>query len=158
MAVYKILDNFYEEPTFAVIAIHSHLEDYRLAYLLNLQLQSNLKRLPVNIDFKDQTSFSLYEWEDEYQDTIWNLIANKCHPQNSTIQKGEENLFSLQNTITTHFLIPERSRIDYFLKIDNGTEANNLENIIVEINKIAHVSTAYQLNIESLKSRNNLIF
>ncbi len=157
MAVYKILDNFYE-PTFAVIAIHSHLEDYRLAYLLNLNLKSKLKRLPVNIDFEDQTSFSLYEWEDEYQDAIWNLITNKCHQQDSTVQMAKENLFSLQNTVTTHFLIPERSRIDYFLKIDNGTEVNNLDEIIFKINKIAHVSTAYQLNIKSLKSRNNLIF
>jgi hypothetical protein len=157
MAVYKILDDFYE-PTFSVIAIHSYLEDYRLAYLLNLHLQSKLKRLHVNIDFKDKTSFSVYEWEDEYQHTVWNLISNKFHTESDVIEIKGENLFSLNNTTMTHFLIPERNRIDYFLKIDNGTTVPDLKKIVAKINMIGQVSTAYHLNIESLKSRNNLIF
>lgn len=156
MAVYKILDDFYE-PTFAIIAIHSYLEDYRLAYFLNLHLRSKLKRSSDNIDFKDSTSFSLFEWEDKYQDTIWNLLANKCHVEYEMIEM-EGSLFERNRTTVTRFLIPERSKVDYFLKIDNGSEFTCIKSTLSKINHIKEVSTAYSIDIDSLKSRNNLIF
>ncbi|WP_340199436.1 IPExxxVDY family protein [Ascidiimonas sp. W6] len=156
MAVYKILDDFYE-PTFAIIAIHSYLEDYKLAYFLNLHLRSKLKRLSFNIDFKDTTSFSLYEWEDKYQDTVWNLISNKSH-MDYEISEEVISLFNSNYRTLTRFLIPERSKVDFFLKIDNGLEVNGLKKIVDKINQITAVSTAYSINIEALKSRNNLIF
>lgn len=157
MAVYKILDNFFE-PTFAVIAIHSYLEDYRLAYLLNLNLRSKLNRLPFNIDFKDKTSFSLYEWEDKDNDAVWNLISNKSNANNQMAETVSENLFNLKDTPVMRFLIPERNKVDYFLKIDNGSEIIGIDKTLVHINQIEQISTAYKLDIESLKSRNNLIF
>ena len=35
MAIYKLLDDFYEH-SYTLIAIHGSLDDYRLAYFLNL--------------------------------------------------------------------------------------------------------------------------
>ncbi|XLS29068.1 IPExxxVDY family protein [Flavobacteriaceae bacterium M23B6Z8] len=156
MAVYKILDDFYE-PTFAVIAIHSYLEDYRLAYFLNLHLRSKLKRSSFNIDFNDNTSFSLFEWEDTYQDTVWNLLGNKCHVAYE-IREIEGSLFDRDHTTMTRFLIPERNKVDYFLKIDNGAEFTCIKSTLSKINAIKEISTAYSINIDTLKSRNNLIF
>jgi hypothetical protein len=52
MAVHKlILDDVFDESVFTLIAIHSTIEDYRLAYLLNRFLGINLVRFEFDLDF-----------------------------------------------------------------------------------------------------------
>jgi len=79
MALHKLLvDDFYD-TSFALLAIHCRLEDYRLAYLLNKQLGLNLKRKPQDLDYKYfAASYSIYEWDDITLDTTWNLVSNIC--------------------------------------------------------------------------------
>ena len=66
MAFHKLLvDDFYD-TSFALIAIHCRLEDYRLAYLLNKHLKLNLKRREHDLDYNYfDASFAIFEWQNE---------------------------------------------------------------------------------------------
>ena len=43
MAVYKLLDDDFDNDDYLLLAIHCAIDDYRLAYLLNQYLYINLK-------------------------------------------------------------------------------------------------------------------
>lgn len=155
MAVHRILDDLYQ-PTFSLIAIHSYLEDYHLAYFLNQTLKSQLKKASYTIDFDNEISYNVFEWDDVYQDTLWNLITNTATAQVPAMQI--ENLFDGEESTATHYLIPELKNVDYFLKIDNGAVFTELENTVKAIHEIPKITTAYAVQADKLKSKNNLIF
>lgn len=156
MAIHKILDDYYYDPTYSLIAIHSYLEDYRLAYFLNQHLKTKFKKANYCIDFNDDASYGVFEWDDIYQDTMWNLISNIAIVQ--LPPKPSTNLFENSESTVTYHLIPEYKNIDYFLKIDNGAIFKDTDLILKSINTIAQITTAYQLDLNKLKSKNNLIF
>ncbi|MEL6918168.1 MAG: IPExxxVDY family protein [Bacteroidota bacterium] len=62
MAVHKISEDFYED-SFALIAVHSSMEDYAMAYTINLHLKCNLQRSRTDLDVSRQTSFPIFEWK-----------------------------------------------------------------------------------------------
>ena len=157
MAVYKLLDDFYE-PTYSLIAIHSYLEDYRLAYYLNLHLKSSFKRLPYNLDFENDSSFSVYQWEDHYEDITWHLITNKCRTEQRTQKTVNSGLFGETAASVTTFLVPEYKKADFLLKVDCDDTHKSLEKTLHGILRIPHITTAYSIDPNQLKSKNNLIF
>jgi hypothetical protein len=55
-------------------------------------------------------------------------------------------------------LIPEFKKVDYFLKIENGEVNIDVSKITNCIKKIERVSTVYAVEVEKIKSKNNLIF
>ncbi len=160
MAVHKlILDDVFEEVSFTLIAIHCTIEDYRIAFLLNKHLGISLTRKASDLDYnKGKIAYSIYEWEDERQLTTWNLVANVC--KSETIQEADfYSLFSNQERITkTHNLIPEYKRVNYFLKIDNDHNFNKEAYILNNILSIPQIATAYSVDANQLKSKDNLIF
>ncbi|GAA3572762.1 IPExxxVDY family protein [Snuella lapsa] len=160
MAVHKlILEDVFEEEQYALIAIHCTIEDYRLAYLLNRDLDVKLSRKPTDIDFNNgASSFSIFEWEDEKQLTTWSLISNVCKIEAyQTIGSG--SLFDMQEKITnTYCLVPEYKRVNYFLKIESEFNYSKEKYILSAILKIPQIATAYSIDINQLKSKDNLIF
>ena len=63
-----------------------------------------------------------------------------------------------QEKITrTYHLIPEYKKVNYFLKIDNETVYNE-KLILNKIQEIPQVITAYSIDADQLKSKDNLIF
>ncbi|MEN3323650.1 IPExxxVDY family protein [Mariniflexile soesokkakense] len=160
MAVHKlILDDVFEEVDCTLIAIHCTIEDYRLAYLLNKHLSTNLTRRTSNLDFSfDNATYSIFEWEDAKQLITWSLVSNICKTE---IYK-QENFNSLFKTeekvIRTIYLIPEYKAVNYFLKIDNQFNLSKEKNILKNILKIQQVATAFSIDINQLKSKDNLIF
>lgn len=160
MAVHKlILDDVFEEALYTLIAIHCTVEDYRLAYLLNNHLGIHLTRKSADLDFnKGKSTFSIFEWEDNKQQTVWNLVVNVCKKE--TEQPVNSNsLFSTESKIVQKsYLVPEYKQVNYFLKIDNEFSTKREKQIINNILKISQVSTAYLIDANQLKSKNNLIF
>ena len=155
MAVHRIFDHIYE-ASFSLIAIHSPLEDYQLAYFINKTIASKFKKAKTNIDFNDCISYSIYEWENCKEDELWTLIPNAT--QSSEKSVIEAGLFENDETRIIHYLIPEHKNVDYFLKIDNDDMAIQTNVIIGKLNDISQIATAYALNPNQLKSKNNLIF
>ncbi|MEM0517530.1 MULTISPECIES: IPExxxVDY family protein [Aequorivita] len=162
MANYKLLfDEDFEEP-FELIAIHCSEEDYKLAYLMNRNLNMRLKRSKTDLDFSSNgllITFPLYEFEDVHKYTHFYLVANKCKSVEAGLQSSD-GLFAemLSEKSRTHYLLPEYKKVDYFLKIFSDFETESLHKIISEINDIKQVISAYSVAIDNIKSKNNLIF
>ncbi|MCX2678853.1 IPExxxVDY family protein [Galbibacter sp. EGI 63066] len=154
MAVYKLLDDFYEHP-YTLIAIHGSLEDYRLAYFLNLELNIKLERLDNDVNIAEQGNVPAFKWFDEENEVSWNLLKNKAKV---VLDRTEPDLFGKNPAIQAKFLIPEYNKVDYFLKIDEeGTYKNEIP-ALIKIKKIPGIITAYKIDTQQLKSKNNLIF
>ncbi|MDN3664808.1 IPExxxVDY family protein [Algibacter miyuki] len=160
MAVHKlILDDVFDDISYSLIAIHCTLEDYRLAYLINKYLKTRLARRSKDLDFDNgQSAYSIFEWEDEKQLTTWSLVSNTCKTE-SFQQATFESLFENQEKITriTH-LIPEYKRVNYFLKIENEFSLSKEKYILDSILEIPQIATAYSVDANDLKSKDNLIF
>jgi hypothetical protein len=160
MAVHKlILDDIFEESLYTLIAIHCTIEDYRLAYLLNNNLDIHLSRKPSDLDYNNgKSAYSIFEWEDPKYLTTWNLVFNICKTELFQ-QVNYQSLFNSEDKITkTFYLIPEYKQVNYFLKIDNEFNVNKEKYILSSILKIPQVSTAYSIDASQLKSKDNLIF
>ena len=56
MAVYKLLDDDFDNDDYLLLAIHCAIDDYRLAYLLNQYLSINLKRYVHDLDFEQAST------------------------------------------------------------------------------------------------------
>lgn len=161
MAIHKLdLDEF-DEIDYHLIAIHTTLEDYRLAYFINQHLPINLSKSKeeILISIKEgETQFSRFYFDDDDNFISWNLIQNK----NEVIGKKEiinQDLFSnsSQEVATKVFLLPELKKVDYFLKIESDDDLD-IVTIVKKLKTIKSLSTVYVVETENIKSKNNLIF
>ncbi|MGH1385005.1 IPExxxVDY family protein [Kordia sp.] len=160
MAIHKLFEDDFEEDNYTLIAIHCSAEDYRLAYLLNSNLNLKLARKQEDLDYNYmEASFSIYEWDDEKNFVTWNLVTNTSRKEVERIASAG-SLFSEQQGKRTvsKYLIPERKKVDYFVKISTESHLKSPKIIVSKINAIAEVITAYILDANQLKSKNNLIF
>jgi hypothetical protein len=162
MAVHKLDFNDFNEIDYQLIAIHTALEDYRLAYFINQKLPINLRlnKDEIHINIKEgETKFSRFYYYDKEKEISWNLIQNK----NEVIQQkkdNSQNLFSNLNmeVSTKVFFLPEFKKVDYFLKIETTEESGHATEIQLLLKSIENISTAYSVDTHKIKSKNNLIF
>ncbi|AXG68775.1 hypothetical protein KORDIASMS9_00991 [Kordia sp. SMS9] len=160
MAIHKLFEDDFEEDNYMLIAIHCSAEDYRLAYLLNSNLNLKLARKQEDLDYNYmEASFSIYEWNDDENFVTWNLVANTSRQEVEQVASAG-SLFSNQQGKRTvsKFLIPERKKVDFFVKISSENQVKSPKIILSKINAVAEVITAYILDANQLKSKNNLIF
>ena len=162
MAIHKLQIDDFDEIDYNLIAIHTSLEDFRLAYFINKMLPINLSKSKneVQINIKEgETHFSKFSFDDQENDIYWNLIQNK---NEVTLEKKDNNLNLFANTTlniaTKVYLLPEFKKVDFFLKIDNAEENIDLEKITSLLNTIERISTVYLIDINIIKNKNNLIF
>ena len=161
MAIHKLHLEEFDEIDYQLIAIHSSLEDYRLAYYINQNLPINLKKENCNIQISNkegETQFTRFVFEDS-KDIVWNLVQNK-NDDFVPSQNSNQGLFAETNNkfSTKIYLIPEFKNVDFFLKIENGEVNIDVSKITNCIKKIDRVSTVYAVEVEKIKSKNNLIF
>jgi hypothetical protein len=147
---------------FSLLAIHCSEEAYLIAYLLNKHLGFQLKRERLDLNYVNnglEASFPLFQYENSLQYTTYNLVANKCKSFAAHVYSSGGLFYddASEKTVIT-YLIPEYSKVDYFLKIYSEYENILLRNIISEINDIKRVISAYEIGTDNLKSKNNLIF
>lgn len=148
--------DFEYDHNYTLIGIHSTLEDYRIAYFLNKNLNTNLKRFKNDLDFPSKKcSFSLFIYENVSTFTSWSLIANKYVFVNS-VRSNDNNLFKEESK--TSFLISEKKQVDYFIKINGNIDQIFLQNILSKINNTHNIITSYPIDPYDLKSKDNLIF
>jgi hypothetical protein len=162
MAIHKLDFDEFDEIDYHLVAIHTSLEDYRLAYFINQKLPINLSinKNEIQINIKEgETKFSRFYYYDKENEISWNLIQNK----NEVIQQKKDNgqnLFSnlIMEVSTKVYLLPEFKKVDYFLKIENLEASMNISKIQLLLNTIENISTAYEVETNKIKSKNNLIF
>lgn len=154
-----ILNAIFEDVDCTLIAIYSSVEAYRLAYLLNKYLSINLTRRKLDLDVGiKNVSYPIFEWEDSKELLTWSLVANSCKTETSK-QINYNSLFVSEEKVTKIFyLVPEYKAVNFFLKIDNQTNLNKEKQILKTILDIQQVKTANCIDINQLKSKDNLIF
>ncbi len=162
MALLKLHLDEFDEVDYELIAIHSVLEDFRLAYFINQKLPVILSKNKEGMAVKTKDGeavFSIFSYTDESSDTKWSLVQNK----NEIIVKKKstgQNLF-LNNDVEIEypvFLLQELRRVDYFLKIENNSGAFETETLLRILNTIDRITAVYAVIPEKIKSKNNLIF
>lgn len=159
MAIHKLQLEDFDQVDYDLIAIHTTLEDYRLAFKINQQLEillsKNEDEIPIEIN-KQKTSFSRFTFEDEFGMMAWDLIQNKQEIE-LPVQTKSNSLFEDDVMATQVNLINELKKVDYFLKIEHD-EQINIKEIISKIKKIDSINTVYEVDVHEIKSKNNLIF
>ena len=135
-----VLDIEYEFD-FTLIGVSCHEKDYRLSWALNNNLNLELaKTKDLKIDskkYKEPLSHSMFAFVSEEQYRQYYLISNKG---------------------TQVLLVPEQKAADFFLLI-KGTLLNDDKAIILKkVKDTPGVLTAFGIDPNKLKSKENLLF
>ena len=162
MAVLKLHLDEFDEVDYHLVAIHSTLEDYRLAYFINqkLPILLNKSKEEISVTIKEgEVFFSKFFFDDLNNDVQWTLIQNKNEITVRKKSTGQNLFFNADVEIATKvYLISELKKVDYLLKIENNVNTYNVEEVVKNINSIDRISTVYSVIPDKIKSKNNLIF
>ncbi|WP_222982298.1 IPExxxVDY family protein [Flagellimonas meishanensis] len=153
LTTHRISADLYDDE-FGLIAIHSSLADHAIAYAINGDCGLRLKRMANDFLVGAQVSFSIFDWDDELNGNYWTLVSNICEVEEEIPSEG---FFASGTSLKKSYLVEERKEVDYFLKVEVADESL-IDPLIRKINNIPNVVTAYSVEIQSLKSKRNLIF
>ena len=129
---------------FSLLAIISPLKDYKLAWTLNSLLELQLeKEKDIEIDFLKSQNLviSNFLWETEHSSI--RLLKNK------SIDQFSDN---------PAFLLPELNRFDYLIIIKGFESLFSTQSLKKKLLTIPQIQFVQSFPIESLKSKENLIF
>ena len=126
---------------FLIWGINSNAEDYRLCWYLNHYLDWKLKRVD-DIEFpnkktKEFLHFNAYQYKNEIDFYTLELIQNK---KNGNI------------------LIPELKDIDFLFLLNGEVTYFEMDEFTNLLSKIPGVQSAIQIDVNTLKSKHNLLF
>jgi len=134
----KFTLSFEEEYPYLVFGITATTKDYRMCWSLNKALNISLKRQSaVDIHDKEKgiTGHSCFVYEDEMYSAKYRLIENKrAHSR----------------------FLPEVVQADYLLIVDE-TERISKTEILLKIKTIRQVLLAFNIDIDTLKHKQNLM-
>ncbi|CAL2082363.1 IPExxxVDY family protein [Tenacibaculum sp. 190524A02b] len=159
MSFYELDFNEFAISQYSLIGIHTTLNDYKLAYLLNSKLECFFEKANFCLDIKNKNkeivSFPIYEYVNEKEDTNWFLINNVSKKK---VEIEAIGLFMKRTTSVVEYLVSEKKKVDYFLKIEGDFKETFVDSLINNIKTIPQVVTSYQIDIDTLKSKDFLIF
>lgn len=128
------------EYDFDLIGISCHKRDYQICWSINKALGIELARGKDIHVIKKQTKkteiFAAFYWLDDDTETEFLLFSNR-HPEG--------------------FLVPEQMQFDYFLMLRENFNFDAAE-LTTKIRSIKHVLMASPVDVDSLKSKENLLF
>lgn len=148
------------EEDYQLLAIHSSLEDYKLAYFLNKHLKINMSRARIDLDFNHgpvEATYPLYLFKEPAQYRNYYLIKNKYKgPVKKIVSSG--SLF-IEEEVTPQitYFIPEYKDVDFFFKIEEDPDPSKLQEYLYKISLIPNIVTVYTVDANMLKSKKNLI-
>lgn len=150
---------------FELIGICSSLTHHQLCYFINKHLNSELGRLDEDISLimkdKSMICFPSYADEKPEKNHIWYLIENKVVFEeriSSNVNNTEQLLFDIQETHKqTHYLIPDRQDVDYFLQVHPPVLEKDIIEIKQKINNIIGVKSVFSIDPNSTKKIDNLL-
>ena len=118
MTVNKLVIDCLEEEDYALIAIHSSIEAYKLAYFLNKLADLKLKRTDNDVDFNYPEGVAYFPLFDYFSDELgccYYLVKNTYTLDNLTASGNNNPLFIQQGKRKVH-LLQQFKQVDYFLK------------------------------------------
>lgn len=161
MPVHKlILDEVLEQP-YKLLAIHSSIEEFKLAYLLNKHLNLKLARTPKDIDLHkgiENSFFPHFIYEDQQKYCTFHLVSNVAREEKIVGSGGYSLFIEEQLAVKKSYLLPELKQVDYLLKIEDELDEVSERILTARIIEIPQVSTAYAVDFDRIKTKENLIF
>ena len=141
-----------------LIAIHSDLDEFRLAFFLNKKLNIGLKRKNNDIYFSEQdANYSSYEFLDDTKYLKWIFFSNKSLVSEKSPDQ-DLSLFSKGSTALNEMnLLSQQKSVDYFLIIENIANKTYIDKVLKKISEISGVITSF-LSENKLENKENLIF
>tara|TARA_B110000263_G_scaffold203788_1_gene183870 strand:+ start:373 stop:837 length:465 start_codon:yes stop_codon:yes gene_type:complete len=153
MIVHQLNEIIEEEKT-SLIAIHSSIEIYKIAYLINSNCNASFIKSKKDVVLsKEEAIFERYEWKINEKDFSWYLFSNKFSYTEEKI-KNKDLLFNVLKTKQV-FLIDEFKNVDFFIKKKYDDSSTSLIN---SINSIPEVIISYELSKNKIKLKHHLIF
>lgn len=130
------------DTDYYIIGISCHLKDYRVGYWVNkelgLQLAKKSNYHPTESSSNEASGFSIFVQEDHKKETYYYLVANR----------GSEGL-----------LLPEYKQCDYLFVIENPIAYDTIYlDALEKIKSIGSILTAFEIEYDSLKNKERLIF
>ncbi len=141
-----------------LIAIHSDLDEFRLAFFLNDKLSIGLIRKNNDIILhENKSNYSIYEYLDGAMFLKWIFFSNKSLVEEKTSNNELLNLFSQENIVQNEIsLINQPKGVDFFLVIENVKNKIYVEKVLKKISEIRGVITAF-ISDKKLENKENLI-
>ena len=141
-----------------LIAIHSDLDEFRLAFFLNKELNIGLKRKNNDIYFSEQNAnYSSYEFLDDAKYLKWIFFSNKSLVSEKSPDE-DLSLFGQGSTALNEInLLSQQKSVDYFLIIENIANKTYIDKVLKKISEISGVITSF-LSENKLENKENLIF
>ena len=139
MAIKKFsIDDDFE---FSLIGISSHSKDYRLCWSINKETGTQFeKKDDLKLELqksREMSLFSFYEYTDEENFNTQCIIANSG---------------------TSGMLLPEYKTLDYFWMIKGNFSGLMMRELIAKLGKIETIIACITIDVNTLKSKQNLIF
>ncbi|UZO81788.1 IPExxxVDY family protein [Aquimarina sp. ERC-38] len=150
------------EDQYDLIAIHSSLPSYRLAYLLNRELSILLSRENEDVVFHYsdcRAYYPKYQYKDVVYYTTYDLVANYYQYEVEVPNDKANDLFGNTNPgMVKKVLMPELKKAEYLLKITTESSFLEINHLVKKITDITQIITAYTVDSTQLKFKNYLIF
>ncbi|WOI22582.1 IPExxxVDY family protein [Nonlabens ulvanivorans] len=161
MATYKLDGWDCDDEPYTLVGIHSTIEPYRMAYMVNKYLGLSFKRTDVDQDVtmpNFTVRYPVYKYDDVINYNTYYLTPNKFWANLNTVTSSGGLFESQEQTEVKTVLIKEYARVDFIIKVEKDPEFFPLKKLINELTKIPHVISAYQLDEHVIKQKDYLIF
>ncbi len=129
---------------FILLALNANVKPYKLAWAVNSELNLNLVRQDnISLEFTSERYLSIINYlaQSEYQKV--RLLGNKSEEANDQISP---------------YLIPELKNFDYLIVLENESNTFDENAFISSTKRIPFVQFVTKVDLQNLKSRDNLIF
>ena len=137
-----------------LLAIHSNIEAFQIAYFLNKYTNSTFKR-GEDIDLNSKEAcFYLFKWENSLIDIKTILFCNihKHYLEQENLNKNTLFNLPLRNEV---YLFPEFKQVDFFIKSDH---LETIQLLFKSLNTWSAITMIYEIPSNKIKNRLNLIF
>jgi hypothetical protein len=146
-----------EEDDFFLWGIRSSERDYRVAYLLNAQMDLGFEKSRSNVQTrtkKGSYEFSLFEYRPESGFSEWYLLSNAGQGKENT----QENigLFGGDEIVEqTHFL-PTHKSFDYFIIVYGIITDEEIAKLQEVCNRITYFAKSEEIDPDSIPNKADL--
>jgi hypothetical protein len=142
MKSFKLVVDF--DYSFTAIALRSSLKEYKLAYAINKILDISLeKQDDIIFELSKQSRFSVSNFLFESECATFRLLKNKAYDFSEGVKP---------------YLLPEKKEFDYLLHVDGEDVSYEKQQLLDILKKLPEVEFTESLDVDHLKSKNNLLF
>lgn len=128
-----------EDYDFMLLGICSHVKNYKLCWAINNTFDFKLTKEELDLEVvrsNQNLAFPYYSYRSEENHSTYSLVSNRC-------ENG--------------MLIPEQKQTDFFLIVQNSFD-DDATDMLSKLRKLDCVLTAFNVDVNGLKSKENLLF